>query len=80
MLTIEIFWKVPGNTWKVPGEWKWNLAGHPVQIKLKFFYIKKIKRGTIEMGNVWFLFLYRDFDKYSYVGISFFTKIYQFIV
>ena len=31
------------------------------------------------MWSVWFLFLYRDVDKYGHAGISFLTKIYQSI-
>ena len=32
------------------------------------------------MWNVWFVFLYWDIDKYGHAGISFLTKMYQFIV
>ena len=76
MLTPVIFWKVPVNNWKVPGKWKWNLAGHTEQIKIKLFYIKIIKRNSIEMWRVWFVFLYRDVDKYGHAGISVLTKMY----
>ena len=31
------------------------------------------------MWSVWFVSLYRDVDKYGHAGISFLTKIYQFI-
>ena len=31
------------------------------------------------MWSVWFVFLYQDVDKYGHAGISFLTKIYQFI-
>ena len=32
------------------------------------------------MWSVWFVFLYRDVDKYGHAAISFLTKMYQFIV
>ena len=35
---------------------------------------------SIEIRNVWFVFLYRDVDKYGHAGIWFLTKMYQFIV
>ena len=44
-----------------------------------FIYIKNIKRISIEMWSVWFLFLYWNVDKYGHAGISFLTKIYQSI-
>ena len=49
-------------------------------MELKIFYIKNIKGSSIEMWNVWFVFLYRDINKYGHAGISFFTKTYQVIV
>ena len=69
----------PGIFWKVPGKWKWNLAGHPLQIKLKLFYIKN-KRISTEMWSVWFVFFYQHVDKNGYAGILFLAKMYQFIV
>ena len=32
------------------------------------------------MWNVRFVYLYQDIDKYGHVGISFLSKMYQFIV
>ena len=32
------------------------------------------------MWNVWFVFLYRNGDKYGPAGISFLTKMYQLIL
>ena len=49
-------------------------------IKLKLFCIKNIKRSSTEMWNVRFVYLYQDIDKYGHVGISFLSKMYQFIV
>ena len=62
------------NTWNFlkseSRKWKWNLAGHPVQIKLKFFYIKNIRRISIEMWSMWFALLYQDVNKHGHAGIS----------
>ena len=45
---------------------------------LNTFLLKK-KKISIELWSVWFVFLYRDVDKYGHADISFLTKIYQFI-
>ena len=49
-------------------------------IKFKLFYVKNIKKGSMEMWNAWTVFLYRDIDKYWHAGILFVTNMYQFIV
>ena len=49
-------------------------------MKFKLFQIKDIKKNSLKMWNVWFVFLYWDIDKYRHAGISFLTEMYQLTV
>ena len=77
VLTRGIFWEVPGKYLEnESGIWLATLCKLSLN---SVFYIKNIKRISTAR-SVWFVFSYRDVDKYRHASISFLTKMYQFVV